>query len=102
MKVKAGQRVVRGRNWKYNNDDGGEGNIGTVTQVNQDTVKVQWDSQNLSFEYRMGKDRKFDLRLYDNLQTGNNFISLIFFSREYNNTPVSRYSPLTTLFKVGG
>ncbi|XP_055999750.1 transcriptional regulator ATRX homolog [Ostrea edulis] len=70
VKVKAGQRVVRGRDWENNNDDGGEGNIGTVTYVNQDTVMVQWDSQKTSFEYRIGKDRKFDLRLYDNAQTG--------------------------------
>ncbi|XP_062575855.1 E3 ubiquitin-protein ligase MIB2-like [Saccostrea cucullata] len=72
VKVKIGQRVVRGKDWKYDDADGGEGNIGTVMFVNheKEMVIVQWDSQEKRSNYRIGKDKKFDLRLFDNAQTG--------------------------------
>ncbi|XP_061170920.1 uncharacterized protein LOC133180401 [Saccostrea echinata] len=78
-KIKPGQRVVRGIDWEKNNDDdGGNGNVGTVVEIlnNAKEVRVQWDSQEDAhhdedkFKYRTGLDRKYDLRLFDNAQTG--------------------------------
>ncbi|XP_062588707.1 uncharacterized protein LOC134250369, partial [Saccostrea cucullata] len=78
-KTKVGLRVVRGVDWDKGNEDGGEGNIGTVVEVLDDSqqVRVQWDSQETinahenpdKFIYRTGKDRKYELRLFDNAQT---------------------------------
>lgn len=37
-----GIRVVRGPDWSYDDDDGGEGHVGTVTDDNEDnTVEVR-------------------------------------------------------------
>ncbi|XP_056004040.1 uncharacterized protein LOC125661033 isoform X1 [Ostrea edulis] len=79
-KIKIGQRVVRGVDWDREDEDGGEGNVGTVVEIlnNSQQVRVQWDSQDTlnaqenpyKFIYRTGMDKKYDLRLFDNAQTG--------------------------------
>ncbi|XP_062568331.1 uncharacterized protein LOC134230510 [Saccostrea cucullata] len=77
-KIKEGQRVVRGIDWSYGDQDGREGNIGTVIEVFKDAkqVRVQWDSSNDAgdqkdmYKYRTGLEGKYDLRLFDNSQTG--------------------------------
>ncbi|XP_062594126.1 uncharacterized protein LOC134255618 [Saccostrea cucullata] len=72
-KIKEGQRVVRGIDWdKSKDDDGGIGNVGTVVEIlnNSKEVRVLWDSQEDAKQYRTGLDRKYDLRLFDNAQTG--------------------------------
>ena len=81
MDVKVGVRVVRGPDWSWEDQDGGEGNVGTVVEVkglNSDgedsvlrgiTVIVCWDVGVLS-NYRCGFGGKYDVRLYDNAQTG--------------------------------
>jgi E3 ubiquitin-protein ligase mind-bomb len=75
-----GLRVVRGVDWDKGDEDGGEGNVGTVVNIlsNSQQVRVQWDSQDTlnvqenpdSCVYRTGMDKKYDLRIFDNSQTG--------------------------------
>ncbi|XP_019848978.1 PREDICTED: E3 ubiquitin-protein ligase MIB2-like [Amphimedon queenslandica] len=83
MDVKIGVRVVRGPDWKWGQQDGGEGYVGTVVEVRTaDTtpassedggsslvtpraVLVQWDNGSRC-NYRCGIDGKYDLLLYDN------------------------------------
>ena len=72
-----GLRVVRGDDWDYENQDGGDGFVGTVVEVggqgdskNPDkTVVVVWDT-GVRAKYRSGCDGKDDLRVLDNAQTG--------------------------------
>ena len=67
-----GQRVVRGDDWKYGDQDGGEGYVGTVVEVggqggskNPDkTVVVVWDT-GVRAKYRAGYEDKYDLRVLD-------------------------------------
>eukprot|EP00106_Octopus_bimaculoides_P005676 XP_014773118.1 PREDICTED: probable E3 ubiquitin-protein ligase HERC2 [Octopus bimaculoides] len=60
--LKPGVRVKRGPHWKWGNQDGGNGNLGTVT--NQKTsngwVSVQWDVGHTNL-YRVGYDNSCDL-----------------------------------------
>ncbi|TFK13878.1 protein FAM110D [Platysternon megacephalum] len=70
-------RVVRGIDWKWGNQDNGEGNIGTVVEIGRQgspttpdrTVVVQWD-QGTRTNYRTGFQGAYDLLLYDNAQIG--------------------------------
>ena len=64
-----GVRVVRGPDWKWDDQDGGEGNVGTVIdtpdsewkQFGPRTVTVVWDS-GIKAQYRTGPPGSFDLR----------------------------------------
>ncbi|XP_001629545.2 E3 ubiquitin-protein ligase MIB2 isoform X3 [Nematostella vectensis] len=75
--MEAGIRVVRGPDWKWGNQDGGEGSVGTVVVVGHPgsstspdkTVIVQWDTGNRT-NYRCGYQGVYDLYLYDNGQIG--------------------------------
>ena len=58
--LKVGSRVVRGTDWAYGDQDGRA--IGTVTDVENDWVRVKWDNGN-KHPYRMGKDSCYDLKL---------------------------------------
>ena len=81
MAVEVGVRVVRGPDWSWEDQDGGEGSVGTLVEVKESvpeeeetfpsgtTVKVCWDISLLS-NYRCGFDKKYDLRVFDNAQTG--------------------------------
>lgn len=70
-------RVVRGVDWKWGNQDDGEGHLGTVVEVGRQgststpdkTVVVQWDSGTRT-NYRTGYQGAYDLLLYDNAQIG--------------------------------
>ncbi|XP_059173142.1 uncharacterized protein LOC131953789 [Physella acuta] len=65
-----GTRVVRGPDWKWMNQDGGVGHVGTVVKATpEQTVTVVWDSGD-SNVYRIGKDNMFDLLVYDNAPCG--------------------------------
>ena len=74
-----GLRVVRGPNWKWGEQDGGEGGVGTVVgfrlgEVEEGTTQqrgviVQWDAGNRS-NYRGAITRSYDLRLFDNGPVG--------------------------------
>ncbi|XP_031565501.1 uncharacterized protein LOC116300724 [Actinia tenebrosa] len=66
-----GCRVVRGPDWEWEDQDGGEGCVGTVVEAAQNeedsvesTVWVQWDT-GARANYRAGLDEKMDLRVYD-------------------------------------
>jgi hypothetical protein len=86
-KIRIGLRVVRGVDWDRGKEDGGEGNVGTVVEIlnNSQQVRVQWDSQDTlnvqenpySCVYRTGMDKKYDLRIFDNAQTGEESLIII-------------------------
>ena len=73
--MEIGLRVVRGPDWKWGDQDGGEGNVGTVVHpgenngVRDETVLVYWDSGKQA-NYRAGYAGKYDLRVFDTAQTG--------------------------------
>ena len=73
--MEVGLRVVRGPDWMWGDQDGGEGNVGTVVQLGgdenlpEDTVLVYWDSGKQA-NYRAGYSGKYDLRVFDSAKTG--------------------------------
>lgn len=75
-----GLRVVRGPDWKYGEQDGGCGHVGTVTLPDRlihcvlppDSVFVTWDCGVIA-NYRIGLDGAFDLVVFDN-STKSNFL----------------------------
>ncbi|RUS90925.1 hypothetical protein EGW08_001322 [Elysia chlorotica] len=75
--MELGQRVVRGPDWKWGNQDSGEGHVGTVVEIGRPgsqtspdkTVVVQWDS-GARTNYRVGYQGAFDLRILDNAPVG--------------------------------
>lgn len=58
LNAKVGLKVVRGRDWSQSDQDGGKGNIGTITEVNN-WVTVKWDKSKTSYGYRI--DKVYDL-----------------------------------------
>ena len=75
MDLLVGLHVVRGPNWKWGEQDGGEGGVGTVVgfrlgdTTQQRGVIVQWDAGNRS-NYQGAITRSYDLRLFDNGPVG--------------------------------
>lgn len=77
MAVELGLRVVRGPDWKWANQDGGEGHVGTLVEIGEPgstsspdrTVVVQWDSGSRT-NYRVGYQGAYDLRVFDNAPAG--------------------------------
>ena len=83
MDVLVGVRVVRGPNWSWGEQDGGEGHVGTVAEVlradrpgefNRGScgpcvVTVQWDCGNRC-RYRCGVGDRYDLRVMDSAPAG--------------------------------
>ena len=75
--MEVGLRVVRGPDWKWTNQDDGEGHVGTVVEIGKagsttspdKTVVVQWDSGTRT-NYRTGYQGAHDLALYDNAVVG--------------------------------
>ncbi|XP_041378055.1 E3 ubiquitin-protein ligase MIB2-like [Gigantopelta aegis] len=66
----AGLRVIRGHHWEQGNDDGGEGHLGTIVNVNGDnTADVVWDNGNQT-RCKIGKDGKHELLVFDNATVG--------------------------------
>ena len=63
-----GLRVVRGPDWKYGDQDGGEGHAGTIINsadldhFGPKTVTVIWDS-GVKAQYRSGPEGSYDLRV---------------------------------------
>lgn len=63
-----GARVVRGPDWKWNKQDGGEGHVGTVRNFESaEEVVVVWDNGTAA-NYRCAG--AYDLRLFDSSPTG--------------------------------
>ena len=88
MDIIPGLRVVRGPDWKWGEQDGGEGHVGTVVEVHthaeaasgsggeeeegrtaSKSVTVQWDCGG-SCRCRCGQEGKYDLMIFDSAQTG--------------------------------
>ena len=71
MEPVLGLRVVRGPDWEWGDQDGGEGFVGTVAGLEEGggAVIVQWD-MGQRCRYRCGQDNKFDLRILDSAQIG--------------------------------
>ena len=91
MNIAAGCRVVRGPDWKWSEQDGGEGHIGTVVVVGKSrsvsspekTVVVQWDGGTRT-NYRCGYQNAYDLRLFDNGPAGKQMRSTQLIFLDYN------------------
>ena len=70
MSREIGLRVVRGPDWKWGDQDGGEGYVGTViptseadlNELGPKTVTVLWDS-GLKATYQGGPKGSYDLRV---------------------------------------
>ena len=88
MDVLVGTRVVRGPNWTWGEQDGGEGHVGTVAEVlkggevNQGcsgpcVVTVQWDCGNRC-RYRCGVGDRYDLRVIDSAPAGEEIKERVF------------------------
>jgi len=79
--IAVGLRVVRGDDWQWEDQDGGEGFVGTVVEVGgqggsmnpDNTVVVVWDT-GVRSNYRAGYDGKDDLRVLDNAPAGSPFL----------------------------
>ena len=77
MVLEVGLRVVRGPDWKWGQQDEGEGHVGTVVEIGKQgsatspdkTVVVHWDSGSRT-NYRVGYQGAYDLRVFDNATTG--------------------------------
>lgn len=75
--MEVGVRTVRGPDWKWGDQDEGEGHVGTVVEVGRagslaspdKTVVVQWDG-GMRTNYRVGYEGSFDLRIIDNAPAG--------------------------------
>lgn len=70
--MRIGVRVVRGSNWKWQDQDGGEGHVGTVVELpvtSPKTAIVQWDSKS-AMNYRAGYNDRYDLKVYDSGPAG--------------------------------
>lgn len=87
-----GVRVVRGPDWRWDDQDGGEGFTGTVAEIcgpgaaspigrasQENTVIVQWDGGSRT-NYRVGFQDAYDLRVIDNAQIGKSFHLVMLFS----------------------
>lgn len=58
-----GARVIRGVDWRWDDQDGGNGTEGTVTgEIHNGWIDVKWD-HGLRNSYRMGAEGKYDLKL---------------------------------------
>jgi len=83
--IAVGLRVVRGDDWQWVDQDGGEGFVGTVIEVggqggsmnHDNTVVVVWDTGFRS-NYRAGYEGKDDLRVLDNAPAGSSFCLFLF------------------------
>jgi E3 ubiquitin-protein ligase mind-bomb len=63
-----GTRVIRGPDWKWGKQDGGEGHLGTVRTVESpEEVVVVWDNGTPA-NYRCSG--YYDLRIYDSAPAG--------------------------------
>ncbi len=83
MDVVVGLRVVRGPDWMWGDQDGGEGHVGTVVSVHDPTnpgsvlwkmsgacvCAVQWDT-GARCRYRCGVGDMYDLRVLDSGPAG--------------------------------
>jgi len=73
--MEKGLRVVRGPDWIWGDQDGGEGGVGTVVDKyceagdGDNMVLVYWDTGEQG-RYRAGYDGKYDLLVFDSAPAG--------------------------------
>ena len=61
-----GKKCVRGKDWKWSDQDGGAGGEGKIIQVKSSGwIKVKWFKDGSENKYRWGYDGKFDLKIID-------------------------------------
>ncbi|GLE04956.1 hypothetical protein PINS_up013937 [Pythium insidiosum] len=71
-----GSKVIRGPNWKWRDQDGGEGSVGTVEGVSPwsgvegEGMSVRWPNDSL-YTYRWGADGNYDLIHVETDEDGN-------------------------------
>jgi hypothetical protein len=57
-----GAKVIRGKDWDWYEQDGGSGNVGTITKKDSDGwVVVKWSCGGFVARYRIGDQEKYDL-----------------------------------------
>ncbi|XP_062388284.1 deleted in malignant brain tumors 1 protein-like isoform X4 [Sardina pilchardus] len=65
--MKIGTRIMRGQDWKWENQDGIPPGIGRVIgQLSARWIRVRWDNGHIN-SYRMGHEGKYDLKLAEPL-----------------------------------
>ena len=63
LAIEVGMNVVRGPDWYYGAEDGGEGTVGEVVEILDNfKVNVQWPNGD-TLDYRWGADGLYDLRI---------------------------------------
>ena len=63
VELTKGTRVTRGRDWKWDDQDGGKGKAGTIIEIKADGwVRVEWDCGRAN-SYRWGAEDACDLKL---------------------------------------
>ena len=62
---KVGDKVVRGKDWRWYDQDGGKGCVGTINYFSESRgwVEVRW-SNGYSNSYRIGAEKCYDLYFY--------------------------------------
>ena len=69
--------MMRGPDWQDGDKDGGEGHLGTLTQLLGDgRVQVLWDKGEEG-TCSAGTEGRFDLRIFDTAQAGESWFSLV-------------------------
>ena len=83
MAAQTSFRVIRGPDWEWGDQDGGEGHVGTVVEVEDRdsentprSVVVRWDCGERS-KYRCGLAGKYDLRVVDSGPAGTCMIGVV-------------------------
>ena len=62
--VKVGDRVVRGLDWKWDNQDGGAGSKGRVVSIKKHGwINIKWDKNGKSDSYRWGAENSYDIQV---------------------------------------
>lgn len=73
--IRPGTRVVRGRDWKWGDQDGGPGRTGVVTDVRSwnghpdSCIRVRWDANKATNVYRYNVENAFDLAFAPRMPT---------------------------------
>jgi hypothetical protein len=60
-------KVVRGKDWNWDDQDGGEGSVGEMIEKSKHKgwVKVKWGKNNYPHSYQIGKNDQYDLYFAD-------------------------------------
>ncbi|KAH9164467.1 hypothetical protein LEN26_000015 [Aphanomyces euteiches] len=75
--IQVGNRVVRGPDWKWSNQDGEPGSVGTVERISTwggvqgSGITVRWDKNQRMNTYRWGAEGCFDIQIVEEDASGN-------------------------------